>query len=164
MGRGSRIFLLCLLALPWACSRSDRVGRDSVVLLEYVVMTGGEVEDRNTGGEPLRLTVGSGVLPPAAEAALVGMKPGEEKAFTLAAAQAYGERDPEAVTAVPRASFGAMGKDLAPGKVVLGLRDGKAARARVERLDGKSVWLDFNHRLAGKEIYFRLKVLSLVRP
>jgi FKBP-type peptidyl-prolyl cis-trans isomerase 2 len=57
-----------------------------------------------------------------------------------------------------------MGKDLAPGKVVLGLRDGKAARARVERLDGKSVWLDFNHRLAGKEIYFRLKVLSLVRP
>jgi FKBP-type peptidyl-prolyl cis-trans isomerase 2 len=164
MGRGSRLLLLCLLALPWACSRSDRVGRDSVVNLEYAVMVDGKMEDTNQGGEPLRLAVGSGVLPRAAEAALVGMTPGEEKSFTLSAAQAYGERDPKAVSAVPRASFGAMGRDLAPGKAVLGLRGGKAARARVERLDGKSVWLDFNHRLAGKEVYFRLKVLSLARP
>ncbi len=164
MGRASRLFLLCLCAASAACSRPDRAGRGSVVLLEYVVMVGGEVEDRNTGAEPLKLTVGSGVLPPAAEAALVGMKPGEEKSFTLPAAQAYGERDSKAVEAVPRASFGPMAKDLAPGKTVLGVRDGKAARARVERLDGKSVWLDFNHRLAGKEVYFRLKVLSLLKP
>jgi FKBP-type peptidyl-prolyl cis-trans isomerase 2 len=164
MGRGTRALLLCLCALPSACSRADRVGRGSAVRLEYVVMVDGAVEDRNTGAEPLDLTVGSGVLPLAAEEALIGMRPGEERSLTLSPAQAYGERDPGAVTAVPRASFGAMARELAPGKVVLGLRDGKPARARVARLDGKEVWLDFNHRLAGKEVYFRLKVLSLLRP
>lgn len=134
-----------------------------MVSLEYVLMVDGRVDDSNAGGEPLRLTVGSGVLPRAAEEALIGMRPGEEKSLTLAAAQAYGERDPRAVAAVPRSAFGAMARDLAPGKTVMGVRDGKAVRARVERLAGPTVWLDFNHRLAGQSVYFRLKVLSLAR-
>ncbi|MBI5242025.1 MAG: FKBP-type peptidyl-prolyl cis-trans isomerase [Elusimicrobia bacterium] len=162
MGRGFRLALLLLCAWPCACSRPDRVGRGSVVSLEYLVMVDGKTEDTNQGGEPLRLTVGSGVLPRAAEESLIGMRPGEERSLNVPAA--YGERDPKAVSAVPRASFGAMAKDLAPGKVVLGLRDGKPARARVERIDGQSVRLDFNHRLAGKEVYFRLKLLSVARP
>ncbi len=162
MRRGCAFLLISLL--PLGCSRSDRVGRGSTVLLEYVVMVDGAVEDRNTGEEPLKLTVGSGVLPPGAEEALLGMRVGQERSVTVPAARAYGEHDPKAVAEVPRASFGALAKDLAPGKTVLGLRDGKPARARVVRLDSKSVWLDFNHRLAGKEVYFRLKVLSIVPP
>ena len=164
MGRGSRALLLCLCALPLACSRSSKVTRGSVVRLEYVLMVDGAVDDRNTGAEPLELTVGSGVLPRSAEEALIGMWPGEERSMTLAAAQAYGERDPKAVSVVPLSAFGAMATQLAPGRVVMGLRDGKPARARVERIAGDSVRLDFNHRLAGKEVYFRLKVLALVRP
>ncbi|MCX5795302.1 MAG: FKBP-type peptidyl-prolyl cis-trans isomerase [Elusimicrobia bacterium] len=163
MGRRLCVPLLALCAWLPACSRSSKVARGSVVRLEYVLIVDGSVDDSNEGAEPLTLTVGSGVLPRAAEEALIGMRSGEEKSLTLSAAQAYGERDPRAVSAVPRASFGPMAKDLVKGKAVLGLKDGKAARARVERIAGPTVWLDFNHRLAGQPVYFRLKVLSLAR-
>ncbi|MDD5629697.1 MAG: FKBP-type peptidyl-prolyl cis-trans isomerase, partial [Elusimicrobia bacterium] len=93
----ARLLLLCLCAAPLACSGPPRVARGSAVSLEYVLIVDGSVDDGNAGGEPLRLTVGSGVLPLAAEEALIGMRAGEEKSINLAPAQAYGERDPQAL-------------------------------------------------------------------
>ena len=150
----------CLFA--GACRKAPPVAaQGSVVRLEYSLTVDGKVDDTSVGSDPVELTVGSGVLPRAAEEALVGMKTGDEKWVKLSAEQAYGERDPKAVMDVPRASFGALAGGLAKGRVVLGVRDGKPARALVARVSGATVRLDFNHRLAGKPVSFRLKVLAI---
>lgn len=145
-----------------ACSRNPMTAAPgSRLRLSYTLTVDGQIDDTTDGKGPLALTVGEGALPQAVESALIGMHVGEEKSITLQPSQAYGVRDPRQVVEIPRADIGPLDAQLEPGKIVLGLREGKAARARVDRLSDSSVWLDFNHRLAGKTVTFRLKVLAL---
>ena len=150
---------LCLLA---ACARKPpTVALGSRLSLAYTLTVDGQIDDTTDGKGPLDLTVGKGALPEAVESALIGMRVGEEKSIALQPSQAYGMRNPHQIVEVPRADIGPLAAQLEPGKIILGLREGKAARARVDRLSNSSVWLDFNHRLADKKVTFRLKVLAL---
>jgi FKBP-type peptidyl-prolyl cis-trans isomerase SlyD len=101
---------------------------------------------------------------PRLEAALEGRETGEKLRLKLAAADAFGERDPAMVRVEPRDRF--------PGRIKVGMEfEGEMSHGdhshpmvfRVTRLTEQEVTLDANHPLAGQEIEVRCTVLE-VRP
>lgn len=140
-----------------------KIIRNSVVTLKYEVRDAdGNVVDR--AAEPVSYLHGHGSIFPKVEDALAGKEPGDKVRELLAAADAFGERDPQLVRREPRAKF--------PGKLKTGMMfEGEMThgdhshpvRFRVVRLDADEVTLDANHPLAGQAIEFRATVLD-VRP
>jgi len=131
------------------------------VLIHYALSADGAVVETTFGGAPVEIVAGAGQVPPGADAALLGMEAGQEKRLELSPAQAFGPRDPARVESLPLASFGALAAGLTPGKKVSGFRDGKAQNAVVVSVGGGTAALDFNPPLAGKDVVYRLRVVSV---
>lgn len=153
-----RLGLAAVLLLA-ACSRGG-VAPGGSVTLEYELSSGGAVIESSAGKEPLVVTQGEGSLPGPVDEALVGLKPGEEKILDLTVDQGFGPIDPMKIKAIPLAKFGAMAKDLAPGRTVSGAAGGKSAEGRVVKVENGFATLDFNHPLAGKALRYKIKVLA----
>lgn len=152
---------LAIVAAASGCARPGVARLGSVLTLHYTLYVDDAVYDSTANGEPAKVALGDGALPPGVERALLGARAGQEVWVTLAPEQAYGRRDPAAFETVPRARFDAIGLTAKAGERVMGLRQGKPAEATVESVSGEGVRLDFNHRLAGKTVSFRLSVVSV---
>jgi FKBP-type peptidyl-prolyl cis-trans isomerase SlyD len=79
-------------------------------------------------------------------------------------------RPEEGYGTVDQEAFVEIEKDRIPTEaqkvdtVVQGqMGDGQPVRARVAEIKGEKVVLDFNHPLAGKTLYFQVKVLDIQR-
>lgn len=135
-----------------------------VVSLDYTLrLDDGEVIDSSDGHETLQFLQGQGQIIPGLEQALYGMTVGEEKDVEVAPADAYGETDPDAYQMVPNDTFPAD-IELSEG---MGLRmrdeEGDPVEAYVADIRPEGVLLDFNHPLAGKTLFFQVKIAGL-RP
>ena len=64
-------------------------------------LTNGQQFDSSAGREPLEFTVGAGQMIKGFDAAMPGMNVGDKKTVNIAAADAYGEKDPAAVIEFP---------------------------------------------------------------
>jgi FKBP-type peptidyl-prolyl cis-trans isomerase SlyD len=132
-----------------------------VVGIEYEVKQAGttDVVDSNKGAEPLEFIIGKGQIIPGLENALVGMSQGESGDIMVAAADAYGDVNPEAVQTLPIEQF--AGIDLVEGMNLYGQGEGgQQVQVTVTSFDDKEVNIDFNHPLAGKDLMFSVTVLS----
>ncbi len=133
-----------------------------VVGIEYEVKEAGttNVVDSNKGGEPLEFIIGKGQIIPGLENALVGMNEGESGDINVSAADAYGEVNAEAKQTLPVEQF--EGVDLKEGMTLYGQgENGETVQVTVVSFDDKEVNVDFNHPLAGKDLMFSVKVLSV---
>ena len=136
---------------------------DTVVSLEYTLQVEGEIVDSTGEDEHIQFIQGHGQIIPGLESQIFGMSSGESKEVTVPAEDAYGVLDEDALGTVPRDEFPA---DMPLEKgVALQLRDqdGEVFDAYVESVGKKSVEINLNHPLAGKELLFSVKVLDL-RP
>ncbi|HIP28940.1 MAG TPA: peptidylprolyl isomerase [Sulfurovum sp.] len=134
----------------------------NVVGIEYEVKEAGstQVLDSNKGGKALEFIMGKGQIIPGLEKALVGMNEGESGDIHVKADDAYGERKDEAMQTLPREQF--AGVDLAKGMTLYGqAEDGQSTQVIVKSFDDKEVQIDFNHPLAGKDLMFSVKVLTV---
>jgi FKBP-type peptidyl-prolyl cis-trans isomerase SlyD len=142
------------------------VADDLVVRLDYSVrLSNGEVIDTTTsdGREPVEFLQGRGQIFPRIEQELYGMAVGDEKELLVAPADGFGEWHPEATLWVPRHRF-SLDMTLRPGmKITIRDNAGRPIEAYVAEVRPDSVLLDFNHPLAGKTLYFWLRVSNL-RP
>ncbi len=132
-----------------------------VVGIEYEVKQAGttDVVDSNKGGAPLEFIIGKGQIIPGLENALVGMSQGESGDIMVAAADAYGDVNPEAIQTLPIEQF--EGVDLVEGMTLYGQgENGQTVQVIVKSFDDKEVNVDFNHPLAGKDLMFSVTVLS----
>jgi FKBP-type peptidyl-prolyl cis-trans isomerase SlyD len=132
-----------------------------VVGIEYEVKQAGttEVVDSNKGAEPLEFIIGKGQIIPGLENALVGMAQGESGDIMVAAADAYGDLNPEAVQTLPIEQFD--GVDLVEGMTLFGQGEGgQSVQVTVTSFDDKEVNIDFNHPLAGKDLMFSVTVVT----
>ncbi|MFM7705774.1 MAG: peptidylprolyl isomerase [Rubrivivax sp.] len=117
--------------------------------------------------KPATLSLGAGQLAPAMEARLIGLAEGARETFTLAAGEAFGERNPELLQRVKLALLHELGDPDAQydlGDVVqFPTPDGAGAYAGVVREVGPD-WLlfDFNHPLAGQPVQFEVQVLGVL--
>jgi FKBP-type peptidyl-prolyl cis-trans isomerase 2 len=150
-----RVLAASLLLLSAAGCRKPK---PTSAIFHYTAIVDGAVYESTEGREPAEITLAAGELPAAAEAALMGLKPGQETEIEVA--NAYGPRDEKLIRSVPLTQFGGMAKDLVVGAKILGALNGRSASARVLNITGGLAVLDFNHPLAGKTVRFRLRLVS----
>ena len=133
-----------------------------VVGMQYEVKEAGTdvVSDSNLGQKPLEFIIGKDQIIPGLEKALVGMSEGESGDIMVKAADAYGERNDEAVQTLPIDQF--AGVDLVEGMTLYGQDDnGQSTQVVVKSFDDKEATIDFNHPLAGKDLMFSVTVASV---
>jgi FKBP-type peptidyl-prolyl cis-trans isomerase SlyD len=141
-----------------------------IVELDYVLRDGEgkPVEDSKDGGK-LTYLHGNEEIPPALETQLDGVEEGAEIEVTLAAGQAYGEYNPDGIVSVPREEF-PPDAEIVPGdwiSVVLSEevdgeeKPGEEMEMRVVEISPDAITLDANHPLAGQEVTFDLRVVSV---
>ena len=143
---------------------SPAIENGAKVQLEYTLKDdGGKVLDSNKGRDPLTYTQGQKQIIPGLEQALSGMHAGEEKKVTIKPVDAYGEVNPKAVTEVPK-------EMLPPDALRVGTelvaqsQAGDRRIVRIKEVREKTVVIDLNHPLAGKTLFFDVKVLGVEPP
>lgn len=115
--------------------------------------------ETTSGREPLTFIYGIGMMIPDFEKNLLGKKAGDAFAFGIKAADAYGEYDDRALVEVPKSAFEMDGK-IPDGLLEVGnmlpLTDNNG-----NHLEGMVAWvgldkvkIDFNHPMAGVDLYF----------
>lgn len=136
------------------------VAEGKTIGIEYTLkLKDDSVIDTNVGAEPLTYIQGSHQIIPGLEKELEGMKVGEIKKVTVNPKDGYGEINEKAVVEV--------NKELIPKDVKVGMQlqgrnaDGQAISATIKEIKEKTVLLDHNHPLAGKTLFFDVKILSI---
>jgi FKBP-type peptidyl-prolyl cis-trans isomerase SlpA len=118
------------------------------------------------GGNPATLMLGQGQLAPFLEACLIGLPEGTHQTFELPPAAGFGERNPELVRPVSRATLdqnSAPGADYQIGDLVDFAAPGGGRFAGVLRELGTDCAIfDFNHPMAGQALRFEVKLISVL--
>jgi len=133
--------------------------KNSVVSLSYELKEVGttEVLDSNKGMDPLEFVMGHGQLIPGLETQLVGMDKGDTAEITVQPADAYGEKNEDAIQQIPREQF--EGVDLEIGMSLYGQgAEGETVQVIVKDFNDENVTVDYNHPLAGKELMFAVVI------
>lgn len=135
---------------------------DTVKVHYTGTLADGSQFDSSRERAPLQVTVGSGETIPGFETALIGMAPGDSRTVTIAAAEAYGDRDEERMFDVRRAAF-PDDIELAVGQLLdMSTSEGGRVLVTVAEFDDETVSLDANHPLAGKDLTFELELVEVV--
>lgn len=123
----------------------------------------GEVFDSSTHGDhshPLEFEVSSGKVIKGFDDAVIGMKKGEEKEFTLEPEQAYGQPNPELKQDLPK---NILPKDQEPKAgmiLMMTTPDRQQMPAKILEVKEDKIVIDLNHPLAGKKLNFKIKILD----
>ena len=142
-------------------SEDLKVKDGHVVSMEYTLKVDGEIADSSEGRAPLEFVHGSGNIIPGLEREMTGMAIGESKDVVVAAVDAYGEEDEKAFMDVPREQFPEEIPMKVGTEIQVQNQAGQPMYARIDMVGDKSVRLDFNHPLAGKDLHFSVKVIGL---
>lgn len=134
---------------------------NATVSVDYTLtLDSGEEIDSSKGRGPLTFTIGGKQVIRGFEDGVRGMKVGDEKDILVAAADGYGAYRQELVQHVPKTLF----KDFTPqvGQMI-GLmgKDGRQLQAKVAAVGDEKITLDLNHPLAGQQLHFHVKVVTI---
>ncbi len=140
-----------------------------VVAVHYTLTEGsadGPQVESSLGSEPLVFIYGIDMMIPDFESNLKGMKPGDSFAFGIEAANAYGEYDETAMAELPKSMFEEDG-EIPDGLLDIGnsiplqTEDGEDIDGTVISVGPENVELDFNHPLAGIDLFFTGHIESI---
>jgi len=127
----------------------------------------GEVVEQTVDGEPLSFVFGEDPMLPKFEKAIEGLGAGDKFTVAIACADAYGQEDEELFMEFPKSEF--VGDDgewddelFAEGEVVpMNTPDGQTVQGVVSEVKLNSIIIDFNHPLAGEDLYFEGHIKSV---
>lgn len=156
------IVTLLLGAILMSGCNASQVKNGSTVEVNYTgKLADGTVFDTSEGKVPLEFTLGSDQVIPGFEKAVMGMKIGEKKTFTIPANEAYGPHRNDLVLEVPRDKL-PSGITPQVGQQFQQKSDsGSVVIAIVTKVSDKTVTLDANHPLAGKDLTFEIELLKI---
>jgi FKBP-type peptidyl-prolyl cis-trans isomerase 2 len=121
----------------------------------------GTVFDSSREREPLEFTVGGGEMIKGFDDAVVGMSVGESKQFTIAAADAYGERRDEMVFDVERTQLPEGMEPEIGQHLQTEAEGGHPVILEIVAVEESKVTLDGNHPLAGKDLNFDIEIMEI---
>ena len=134
-----------------------RVANETVVSIDYTLKDErGNVLDTSEGVGPMEYLHGAKNIIPGLEQGIEGLTAGETKSVVVPPALGYGEYNEKLIQRVPLDRFGENMRFHAETNI--GMRV-----LVIRHVDEKEVVLDGNHELAGKTLYFDIKVVT-VRP
>jgi len=143
------------------------VNESSYLTLHYrLAVAGGSDVVTTFNGTPATLLLGQGQLAPFLEQRLVGLPEGTHQTFELSAVEAFGERNPELIQSVSKATLeenSVPGAEYNVGEVVEfnAPKGGRFAGVLLEMRDGSALF-DFNHPMAGRALQFEVKLISVL--
>ncbi len=171
------VSLICAAALLASCSQGDspdgtasqplRVSDGMQVSIEYTLRLkdpkDGEVYDTNVGGQPMVYTQGGNQIVRGLERALEGMTVGDRKRVVVPAAEGYGEVNPLHVSEIPKELIPPDARKVGT-ELQTAPRHGQRIQMKVKEIKKDTIVMDLNHPLAGKTLYFDVKVVDLHDP
>lgn len=139
-----------------------QVKTGDTVRLHYTgTLTTGETFDSSAGRDPLEFVVGSGQIIPGLDKAIPGMAVGDTKKVEIPCAEAYGETNPDAVQAIPRAEIPAEIPLETGLQLQMQTPQGQVVPVTVTDVTETEVTLDANHALAGKDLIFDIELVEI---
>jgi len=135
------------------------ISENNVVSINYELkdVHTGEILDSNLSAAPLSFIVGKGQIIPGLEEKIKGLAQGDSANIEVAAKDAYGEYDDNAVQTLPKEQF--AGLELHEGMTLYGQGEhGETVQVTVKSFNDENVEIDFNHPLAGKALLFAITV------
>ncbi|MDN4035666.1 peptidylprolyl isomerase [Massilia sp. YIM B02443] len=143
------------------------VTESSYLTLHYRLAVAGGADIVTTfNGTPATLLLGQGQLAPFLEQRLIGLPEGAHQTFELDAGEGFGERNPDLIQSVSKATLdenSVPGTDYTVGEVVEfnAPKGGRFAGVLLEMRDTTALF-DFNHPLAGQPLQFEVKLISVL--
>ncbi len=133
-----------------------------VVAIDYTLSNdAGEVIDSSAGAETLVYLHGASNIIAGLENALAGKAVGDELEVSIEPEDAYGEYSAELITNLGREMFEGV-EDLEVGmQFHASAPDGGMQIVTIRDVDGDQVTIDGNHPLAGQQLNFKVKVVSI---
>jgi len=112
-------------------------------------------------GEPLEFICGAGQMIPGYDAAVADMEVGQIIDVHLTPAEAYGELDPNAIFSVEIARLPGAESVSVGQQVYLQDAYGRPIPVKIVARDDTTITFDANHEMAGKELNFRIELVSV---
>ncbi|MEJ5316340.1 MAG: peptidylprolyl isomerase [Tenuifilum sp.] len=142
------------------------VSKNKVVSISYELKVDGDLIDAAQADNPLVFLYGHGQLLPLFEDNIKDLAEGDSFEFMIPSKDGYGEVNDQAIVELPKEIFvidGELQEDLLVIGNRLPMRDseGNALDGTVIEVTDNSVVMDFNHPLAGKDLFFTGKVENI---
>jgi len=143
---------------------SPIIGNGSTVRMEYTLRDeAGNVLDSNKGRDALTYIQGRHQIVPGLEQSLEGMRAEEEKRVTVMPKDGYGPVAPAAEVEVRKDNIPRDALQVGTQLIAQGA-GGQTRMVRVKEIKEQTVILDLNHPLAGKPLYFDIRILKVDAP
>lgn len=135
----------------------------NTVKVQYTVkLDDGTVVDSTPENEPFQFTIGLGQAIAGFEKAIMGMNIGESKTVKVDVEEAYGPYYKELITEVDREEFPSDFKFEVGQHIEMPGPEGQSSLLTVLKITEKTVIMDRNHPLAGKDLTIDIKLLEIL--
>ncbi|WP_299948641.1 peptidylprolyl isomerase [uncultured Microbulbifer sp.] len=139
-----------------------KVADHTVVEILYTLKDAdGSVIDSAAEGDSLKYLQGAGHIVPGLEKAMLEKAPGDTFSAVIAPEEGYGQQNPDLIEVMPRSAFGDIEKLDVGMAFHAENTHGQPMEVEIIDIDGDQVTINGNHPLAGVELHFDIKVVSV---
>ncbi|XCN74890.1 MAG: peptidylprolyl isomerase [Candidatus Electrothrix aestuarii] len=131
------------------------------VIIDYTLsLKNGDIIETTRDDEPVTYVQGTGEVIEGLEQAVAGMEKGSKKDIVLPVDQAFGKHDPEALLEIPKNEL--PPESLVPETIIhANGPKGQTINGKVVEVKEETVIVDFNHPLAGQELYCAVHIIDV---
>jgi FKBP-type peptidyl-prolyl cis-trans isomerase SlyD len=145
------------------------IAKNKMVSLTYDLRIDGkegELIEQATTEKPLKFVYGAGIMLPKFEALIEGLDQGKSFEINLNSSEAYGAVDENAIIELPKHLFlidGKFDEEIVKvgNTVPMMSTNGQRMNGLVLEVNDDIVKMDFNHPLAGEDLFFQGDVLEV---
>lgn len=158
-----------MVYIAWINKKRMEVAKNKMVTVTYDLMIDdheGEMIEQATAERPLKFLYGAGMMLPKFEEGLSGLTTGDGFEIKLNHLDAYGAVNEDAIVDLPKDIFlvnGSFDPDFVKvgNSIPMMSGDGQRLNGIVLEVNDASVRMDFNHPLAGEDLFFRGQVVEV---
>ena len=133
----------------------------STVKVHYTgTLDDGTVFDTSVEREPLEFTLGEGKVIPGFEAAVKDMDVGQSKTVTIPAEEAYGKHRSDLLVPIEREHLPEGLEPEVGQRLQMQQASGKMSIVTITDVAEKTITIDANHPMAGKDLTFKLELVE----
>ena len=127
----------------------------------------GKLEDDSVfetshNGTPIKCKIGNNEVIQGIDESIIGMRIGQVKNIHISSDKAYGAVERDLIISIEKDKL-PKDFDLTVGnELKIPNEDGSPFSVRVANVDDKTIMLDGNHPLAGKNLIFELKLIDII--
>ena len=134
-------------------------------LITHITMKlsdGSAADSTKVHNKPAKIIMGDASISPAFEQQLLGMSAGQSKEFTLKAADAFGEVNPDNIHYLDATKFSSDAPAEVGNIITFTQPGGVELPGMIKEVSGSSVTVDFNHPLAGQDVTFVIDLVEIL--